>query len=321
MYFNTFSSLIIFLLPLLCFAQSYTPVQDSILLSLDVDSLHTDSLSLDSLLEDSKKPFEELLVLGGLSGAFTHNSNWRNQTYSSINLSSKIELLYKYTDTLWYKNHRVLLDLSVDKFIDSLWHKRTDEITFEWLWQHKNKHIESSYMLNISSQFFPTYNYFNGEKEKTASFLTPLSIEFGYGKNWVFWDRSNLNISFATLKFINKPNYQNNYNVENQLFKSKNSKLDLQYGFSCQLNIDKQLNSYTLWRNTSRFFLNGIHKEHFRMDIRNSIQIEIIKNLTLSINTSLEYDFDVSNKLQFSQMILLGLIYEIEPKLSFLKRH
>jgi hypothetical protein len=305
---GAYTLLALVLQSLSCIAQSSTAVSDSSLL------LVTDSLLADSLLKDSVFISEDLVILGDLSGAFTHNSNWRNQSFSSINISSKIEVLYKYTDEFWYKNHRLLLDFSVDKFVDSIWHKRTDEISAEWLWQHKDKHIETSYMLNVRSQLFPTYNYFVGEKEKTANFLTPLSIEFGYGKNWVFWGLSNLNISFATLKFINKPNCQNDFDVENQLFKLKNSKLDLQYGFSCQLNIDKQLNTYTLWRNASRFFLNGADKEHFTMDVVNSIQFEIIKNIKLSVNTSLEYDHNVSDKLQFSQMVLIGFLYEIKPK-------
>lgn len=290
------------------YSQNVSMVSDSVLL------LNTDSTFADSLVEDSVSSFRELVVLSNLSGAFTHNANWRNQSYSSINLSSKVEALYKNTDSIWHKNHRLLLDLSTDKFIDSLWHKRTDEITLEWLWQHKNRHIETSYMLNVSSQLFPTYNYFDGEKEKIANFLTPLSIEFGYGKNWVFWGSSNINLSFATFKFVNKPNYQNDFDIDKQLFKLKNSKLDLQYGFSCQLNIDKNLNTHILWRNTCRFFLNGVDQEHFKMDLFNSVQIEIIKNIKLSINTSLEYDYFVSEKLQFSQMVLFGYFYTFSPK-------
>jgi len=235
-------------------AQTSASVADSLSNSTSSDSLQVDSLLADSLLEDSMQPFEELLVLGDLSGAFTHNANWRNQSYSSINVSSKIEVLYTFTDEFWYKKHRMLVDLSVDKFIDSLWHKRTDEISLEWLWQHKDRHIETSYMLNVSSQLFPTYTYYLDEKEKIANFLTPLSIEFGYGKNWVFWGASNLNISFATLKFVNKPNYQHSLESDKQLFKLKNSIFDLQYGLSCQLNIDKQLNDFTLWRNNFRLF-------------------------------------------------------------------
>ena len=68
------------------------------------------------------------------------------------------------------------------------------------------------------------------------------------------------------------------------------------------------------WRNASRFFLNGADKEHFTMDVVNSIQFEIIRNIKLSVNTSLEYDYNVSDKLQFSQMVLIGFLYEIQPK-------
>jgi len=303
--FNT--TLLILLIPLLSFSQS-----DSLLL------LQTDTLCLDTALVNTDtlkvEPKGNHNFLVTFSTSYTSNDNWQEETFNLINLATKLKYSYSKTVGSWEKTYRISVNLSYIKYIDSLWYKNNDQTNISLIWAENKGEIKNSVLLKLNTQLTPSYDYLLEEKltkDINANFLNPFSLEMGYGMNWDFWEESNLNIAFATIKIFSKPNYHGDIEIEQELIRSKNSILYMEYGFSSQLYISKPLSKSIEWENTCNVFFDELDKAHIFMDISNSIRIEVLSNLELSFNSFLEYDPDVSHKRQLSQIIMLGFFYKV----------
>jgi len=133
----------------------------------------------------------------------------------------------------------------------------------------------------------------------------------GYGLNWDFGERSNLNLAFATLKLYSIPNYSRQMKTENQFIKINNSVVDMEYGFSSQLYIQKSITETISWENTSNIFFNELNRTQIFLDVSNIFRVELLANLEFTFKSYFDYNPAVSTKRQLSQILMLGIFHKV----------
>ena len=191
-------------------------------------------------------------------------------------------------------------------------------------WTEKpGKKLSHSYSLFIQSQMLKSWQYVyhddtkQQKRELKGWFMAPGVIELAYGLNWYFWERSRINIAFASCRLSSKPRFpndiDNNAEQDESLFKSKRRYIKSEYGFSSQLYIRKDLYpKVVLWDNQSRFFFNAFNRIGVHVDISNRFTIRFLKYLQFRVDTQIVYNPNFSHKLSYRQELLLGLFFEIK---------
>lgn len=271
--------------------------------------------SLDSKAQDTTLTSTYLQT--SLATSYSAQSNWQGQDYKNLSFAGSFNYRHQLQKVNWRHQHMVLADLSFLKFIDSLWLKNNDRLQVSLLWNDQQKKILHSYSVQFQTQFLPTYQYgYDYELRKTnrtkmASTFNPSALELGYGAVWNFWETSNINFAFATMRFTTLPR---NANMQMQdlphFAKTDNTYLNLSYGFALTTNIRKQLGDRVEWWNNSRVFCNAADKDHITFEFNNRINVKLWKFLQLRFETKLGYNPAMNYQIQFGQEVLLGMFFE-----------
>lgn len=304
-------SLILLLLqPLYCISQTDKTQMQELDSLLSIDSVAT---IIDGLPFTKPKAMHNFK--GIFSTSYTSSDNLQAETFNVISLASKLNYSYSREGYVWSSTHRISIDIAYMKYVDSLWYKSNDVTNLNFLWVENNEAAQNSLLLKVKTQLTPTYDYIDEkgyEKELRSNFLNPFSMEFGYGMNWDFWEESNLNIAFATIKVSSKPNYDDTVEEEKKEFtRTKNSVLGMEYGFSGQLYISKHLLQSVAWENSSSLFFNELNEDHVFVDITNSLRYELYSNVELSFNSSVGYDPETNYKRQLNHVLMVGVFFKM----------
>ncbi|MFM9984780.1 MAG: hypothetical protein ACKVOK_06070 [Flavobacteriales bacterium] len=252
-----------------------------------------------------------------LSSSYTANANWQGQDFQHYAFAGSLNARHQKMGGQWNHQHMILCDLSYLKFIDSLWIKNTDRLQVNLLWSEEGTRFRHSYTLNFSTQLLPSFQYsYDYErriniKERTAWGFCPATLEAGYGMTRQFWETSNINLAFATVRMSALPRTAAFESVrDEQLVRGNRAYFKMEYGLMLAANIQKKLNDRVVWMNTSRLFCNAFNRDQITIDVQNRITIQLWKFLQLRFETRVAYNPLVNYHFQFSQEVMLGAGFE-----------
>ena len=128
---------------------------------------------------------------------------------------------------------------------------------------------------------------------------------------FTFWNTSNLNFAFATLRLNGSPKETTPTTfAESNTLESRNAYYFLTYGFSVAAAINKPFGKHVQWINNTRFFGNGLDRDHVNVDFSNMVIIKLWKYLQLRLDTRVAYNPLLNYNIQFRQEALIGFFYE-----------
>lgn len=254
---------------------------------------------------------------GALSTSYAASENWggldlRHHAFSG-------NLLYRHAAAGNGRSHLhvVMADLGYLKFVDSTWVKHLDRLQVALLWSAAGRRVQRSWSMALSTQFLPTafleYDLAEGRMRERAvgGFLNPFTLDAGHGVVWSFWEKSSLNCAFATVRLTASPKATTAPAfVDARTLEGDKAYYFLSYGFSLAALIDRPLGTRVQWLNGTRFFANGIDRDHVNLSFSNLVIVKLWTYLQLRLDTRLAYDPLVSYDLQFRQEVLLGFFYE-----------
>lgn len=251
-----------------------------------------------------------------LSASYTTSRNWQGTDFQNYALSSGLFWQDDLQSAKRRHQYKVIADLSYLKFIDSTWVKGADRLQTNFLWSRTERKWTHSYAVVFYTQFLPAerqaFNTETGrsERERIGGFCSPGGLELSYGATWYPWPRSSIQFSFATAKITSAPKATLQNTELEHFAETGNTVFDMHYGGSLLVNIDHPLTDRINWINTSRFFCNGLDRDHVNFEVINRVAIKLWKCLQLRFDTRLGYDPQVNYDLKFSQEIMLGVFYE-----------
>lgn len=260
--------------------------------------------------------FRSSTLNASLSASYTTSKNWQSTDFQNYALSSGLFWQDDLQSATRRHQFKVIADLSYLKFIDSVWVKGADRLQANFLWSRTERKWTHSYALVFWTQFLPNeataFNSENStmERHNVGGFCSPGGLELSYGATWYPWERSSIQFSFATAKITSAPKATLQDTGKEHFAQSDHTVFDMSYGGSLLVNIDKALTDRINWLNTSRFFCNGLDRDHVNFEVINRVAIKLWKCLQLRFDTRLGYDPVVHYDLKFSQEIMLGVFYE-----------
>ena len=298
-----------------------------ILLSNSISNAENCSVKKDSALNftnDSSFAKVRYYFRSSVSASYINYHNWKGNKQSAFTFLSNIDFRHRKSyPSGWTHNHFAKIELGFLYFNDSIWWKNADQVRLGLQWTEKpGKYLTHSYSFFIQSQLLRSwqFNYDNKNQQQIKTlkgwFMAPGVIELAYGLNWNFREVVRLNVAFATFRISSKPRLEFlNETLENDesLFKSKRRYIKTEYGFSAQLNINKELfPKVLLWDHQSRLFFNALNSTGVHADISNQFVLRFLKYLQFRVDTHILYEPDESKKLSYRQELLLGIVYELK---------
>jgi hypothetical protein len=228
-----------------------------------------------------------------------------------------IQYRHNSADSLSMHAHQVLADLGYLKFVDSIWTKNLDRFQVNLLWATSAKRFRHSYTAVLSTQFLPNKSTeWDSETAKlverdVGGFLRPFSLEVGYGAMLSFWQTSNINFAFATLKLSAYPKETTAPAFADATFiQGGDMNYYMSYGLGVTTAINKSFGTRLQWINNSRGFCNGFDKDHVNFDVSNMLIVKLWKYIQFRFDTRLGYNPMLNHQLQFRQEALVGFFYE-----------
>lgn len=273
--------------------------------------------TMNSLLTDTSTVLITTFLYGSLSTSYTASRNWGGQDLRNYAFTGN--LLYRHTlfSTERSHAHQVAADMGYLKFVDSTWTKHLDRLQVNLLWNSTGRKLNHSYTIVLATQFLPSsiLEYDPAEdrmKERpVGGFMNPFSLEAGYGAVWSFWQGSNINFAFATLRFAGSPKATTAPTfTDASTMEGKRAYYFLNYGFSITAAIKQPIGKHVEWINSTRFFGNGLDRDHVNLDVQNMVVVKLWKYLQLRMDTRLAYNPLLNYDLQFRQEVLLGFFFE-----------
>lgn len=254
---------------------------------------------------------------GSLSASYAASQNWGGRDLK--NYAFMGNLLYRHSLFAGTRSHmhQLMADVGYLKFVDSVWVKNIDRLQTNFLWSSTGKRFNRSYTIAFGTQFLPyTFAAYDVEQNKlversVGGFLNPFTLDAGYGAVFTFWNTSNLNFAFATLRLNGSPKELTPVTfAESNTLESRNAYYFLTYGFSVSAAINKSFGQHVQWVNNTRFFGNGLDRDHVNVDFSNMVIIKLWKYLQLRMDTRVAYNPLLNYNIQFRQEVLIGFFYE-----------
>ena len=296
--------------------------QDAIFLA-EVDRSRSEpdtaSLAMQQDSVDAASPVITSALYGSLSTSFAASQNWGGQDLTN----------YAFTGNLLYRHnllrggrshshsHQLAVDLGYVKFVDSTWVKHIDRFQANLLWNSTGRKFNHSYSIVLATQFLSnTMLEYSAEEERlkerpVGGFLDPFSLDVGYGAVWSFWQGSNINFAFATLRFSGSPKATTAPAfTDANTIEGKKAFYFLNYGFFITTAIKKPIGKHVEWINATRFFANGMDRDHVNLDFSNMVIVKLWKYLQLRMDTRVAYNPLLNYDIQFRQEVLVGFFYE-----------
>ncbi len=263
---------------------------------------------------ESNKP---VFFYGSLAASYTTSANWQGQDSKVVSYMSNIVFKQGSLSPGRSHSHMLLADLGLCKFIDSTWVKSVDLLQINFLWGSETPRMRHSYSLLLNTQFLPTisshYDAESGriEERRHGGIFRPFNLEVGYGAVLTFWNASNINFAFATLKLSGYPRDMIATAFQDAtLVTTPTKKYYGSYGIGILTAINKPFGKQVQWINNSRVFCNGFDKDHVNFAFNNMVIVKMWKFIQLRLDTRLAYNPMLNYDLQFRQEVLLGLFYE-----------
>ncbi len=283
----------------------------------DTASRRFPKLGLKPLNPDSGSAFITSSLYGSLSTSYATSSNWNGQDLRNFALVGNVLYSHNLFATTHSHSHQVMADLGYLKFVDSTWEKSIDNLHMNLLWNNTGRKFNSSYTVAFGTQFLPAnFPGYDVEQDKiinrsVGGFLNPFNLQLGYGGVFSFWGKSNLNFAFATLQFSSSPREMTAPAfTDANVIEGRKAYYFLNYGFSISTAINKNFGERVQWINNSRFFGNGLDRDHVNLQFSNMVIVKLWKYLQLRFDTRLAYNPLLNYKIQFRQEALIGFFYE-----------
>ena len=256
-------------------------------------------------------------LYGSCSASYAASDNWGGQSMKNYAFVGNVLYRHNVFEGNRSHAHQVMADLGYLKFVDSIWVKNIDRVQTNFLWSSMGRRLNRSYMIAFGTQFLPNkmplYNVVTGtvDNASVGGFLNPFTLEAGYGAVFTFWNTSNINFAFATLKLNSSPKATTPVPfAESNTIEGSNAYYFLSYGFSVAAAINKPFGQHVQWINNTRVFGNGVDRDHVNLDFSNMVIVKLWKYLQLRMDTRLAYNPMLNYKMQFRQEVLVGLFYE-----------
>jgi len=261
--------------------------------------------------------FKSSSLYGSLSASYAASENWGGQDLKNYAFMGNV--LYRHNLFAGTRSHmhQLMADVGYLKFVDSVWVKNMDRLQTNFLWSSTGKRFNRSYTIAFGTQFLPnTFATYDFEQNKlversVGGFMNPFTLEAGYGAVFTFWNTSNLNFAFATLRLNSSPKETTPTTfAESNTLEGRNAYYFLTYGFSVVAAVNKPVGKHVQWINNTRFFGNGLDRDHVNVDFSNMVIIKLWKYLQLRLDTRVAYNPLLNYNIQFRQEALIGFFYE-----------
>jgi len=248
---------------------------------------------------------------GGLSAAYNMQKNWNDNQVSFVTFQTGWLVDYHKDNEQSHTFHHLNTEVSYIYYPDSIWKTNTDYLKLNLQWnKKKNNKWESNTAVYFATRYLNKYNNNIASKYWQEGFLNPMELSFSYGWKRTVLKRSMINISFSSMRVIVTPASRINLKNEATVQLKNNTSITGQYGFQAQSFINETYyNERLLWINDSRIYINQLSEKGFLLDVHNILAIKIYKYLEVRIDSKLQYDYQISNKLRFKQEALLGIYY------------
>ncbi len=256
-------------------------------------------------------------LYGSLSASYASSSNWNGRDRRNFALVGNLLYTHDRITPGHSHSHQLLADLGYLKFADSTWEKSLDRLQVNLLWNRNGKKFNSSYSVAFGTQFLPSaFQEYDIEQDKlversVGGFLNPFNLQLGYGGVFTFWGLSNINFAFATLQMSSSPKeFTSPAFTDANVIEGKQAYYFMNYGFSVSTAINKNFGDHVQWINNTRFFGNGLDRDHVNLQFNNMVIVKLWKYLQLRFDTRLAYNPMLNYKMQFRQEALIGFFYE-----------
>ena len=248
---------------------------------------------------------------GGLSAAYNMQKNWNDNQVSFVTFQTGWLVDYHKDNEQSHTFHHLNTEVSYIYYPDSIWKTNTDYLKLNLQWnKKKNNKWESNTAVYFATRYLNKYNNNIASKYWQEGFLNPMELSFSYGWKRTVLKRSMINISFSSMRVMVTPASRINLKNEATVQLKNNTSITGQYGFQAQSFINETYyNERLLWINDSRIYINQLSEKGFLIDVQNILAIKIYKYLEVRIDSKLQYDYQISNKLRFKQEALLGIYY------------
>ena len=225
----------------------YGQVVDSLAVGASFAKQTLDSAGVNSLSTNTQPTsFKSSTLYGSLSASYAASQNWGGQDLKNYAFMGNV--LYRHSVFAGSRSHmhQLMADVGYLKFVDSVWVKNMDRLQTNFLWSSTGKRFNRSYTIAFGTQFLPsTFASYDFEQNKLVArsvggFMNPFTLEAGYGAVFTFWNTSNLNFAFATLRLNSSPKELTPTSfAESNTLESRNAYYFLTYGFSVAAAINK----------------------------------------------------------------------------------
>jgi len=253
----------------------------------------------------------QLNYKGGISAAYNMQKNWNDNQVSFVTFQTGWLVDYHKDNEQSHTFHHLNSELSYIYYPDSIWKTNTDYLKLNLQWNKtKNNKWESNTAVYFATRYLNKYNNNIASKYWQEGFLNPMELSFSYGWKRTVLKRSMINISFSSMRVMVTPASRINLKNEATIQLKNNTSITGQYGFQAQSFINETYcNERVHWINDSRIYINQLSEKGFLLDIHNILAIKIYKYLEVRIDSKLQYDYQICNKLRFKQEALLGIYY------------
>lgn len=256
-------------------------------------------------------------LYGALSASYANSDNWNGHDLRNFALQGNLLYTHNRLVGSHSHSHQLMADLGYLKFVDSTWEKSIDNLQVNLLWNNSGRRFNTSYAVAFGTQFLPAnFPDYDVEQDKLVNravggFLNPFNLQFGYGGVYSFWGRSNINFAFATVQLSSSPKeFTAPASVKANMMEGGRAYYFLNYGFSIATAINKSFGEHVQWVHNSRFFGNGLDRDHVNLQCSNMVIVKLWKYLQLRFDTRLAYNPLLNYKMQFRQEALIGFFYE-----------
>jgi hypothetical protein len=239
-------------------------------------------------------------TISNASFFFTKFTNWKSE-YNNFSFNLKQQFnLDSVRDGGFEAHARIYLELGKFKIVDSSWFTSADiwELQHDWLFNSCKKKWSNSLSIYLTSKFLSSYEtveiYDENDpnllpeirKNWVDGFFNPFRFEASYGKTITFWKNSRFDISLAKIIVNSEPLLDTTgYKKSSDKWKIGNTVLTSEYGFGFSSIIRKKFNKYLRLESNNRFFCNGINTTKISFDFKNSIILNPIKYMTVTLST------------------------------------
>lgn len=263
------------------------------------------------LLIITVKANAQLNFKGGLSAAYNMQKNWNGNQASFITFQTGWLIDYRRDKECSHTFHHLNTEVSYIYYPDSIWKTNTDYLKLNLQWnKKKTSKLESNTSLYFATRYLNKYSSRKYDNYWQEGFLNPMELAFSYGWKRGLFKRSSLCISFSTLRLLVTPASRLSTKSETTLKLKNNTSIAGQYGFQAQSFINEMFyNERVHWINDSRIYINQLSQKGVLFDMHNILAIRIYKSLEIRVDSKLQYDYQLSNKLMFKQEALLGFYY------------